>query len=134
MLLLPKSFGCVEHGVYRSALPQAEHPAHLALPHLRSVVVVSPQRPHLFVLQHLAARSFAVHDMVEELMPSGSPAPFADSAVRRAKEPVLTPKELPTLMRDFSGLHEVGIVIDLVRRLHRWSLTAVLDEYRSVAY
>ena len=134
VLLPPSKFGVVEPRLYRSSIPQEPNLPYLRVLALRSVVLLSTQRPHRTVLRFLNDNHIALHHVgADELVPLDSSQPIADSVIKRALELVLNPATLPVLVCDFGGLHQVGILVGVLRRLQHWNLNSVLGEYKSFA-
>ncbi len=132
VLLPPSKFGVVEPCLYRSSIPQEPNLPYLHVLALRSIVVLSTQRPHRTVLRFLNDNQIALHHVgADELVPLDSSQPIANSAIKRALELVLDPSRLPALVCDFGGLHQVGILVGVLRRLQSWNLNSVLGEYKS---
>jgi tyrosine-protein phosphatase SIW14 len=53
--------------------------------------------------------------------------------VLQVLEIILDPQAHPVLVHCNQGNHRVGCVMGLLRKLQRWSLTAIFDEYRRFA-
>lgn len=130
----PDMFGAVEQGLYRSSLPQTSNLSHLRVLRLRSVVVLSPQQPTRTVRNFFDEQSIELfHTGASNWVHPGSWKPVSDEAIKQSLEIVLDKRYLPALLCDVGGLHLVGVVVGVLRRLQQWNLNSIVDEYRAFA-
>ncbi len=134
VILPPDNFGIVEPGLYRSSLPQALNFSHLRGLHLRSVVVLSEERPTRTAQNFFEAQGITVfHTGANAWVRSGSWKPISDEVVKDSLQIVLCRDNLPALVCDVGGLHLVGMLVGCLRRLQHWNVNSAVDEYRAYA-
>ncbi|KAK4529973.1 hypothetical protein CCYA_CCYA03G0830 [Cyanidiococcus yangmingshanensis] len=131
----PDSFGIVERGVYRSNLPHPLSFPFLKQLNLKTVLLLSQESPTRVVTQffednhvellHLGMRIFKPSEA------SWKPCP--EELVKEALEIVLYRPAHPLLICGASGVHAVGVVVGCLRKLLGWSLSSIVNEYRSYA-
>lgn len=131
--ITPK-FATIQSNLYRSSKPRVEDLSHLAALSLTSVVILCPQKLPPLVSNFLLRNKVRLeHVGAEELIPDDSPYRVADKAIKRALEYVLDSANLPALVCDLAGIHEIGVFVGVLRRIQSWNLCSVLHEYRSFA-
>jgi tyrosine-protein phosphatase OCA1 len=59
--------------------------------------------------------------------------PLSEEIVVSALKLILDPKNYPLLVMCGLGRHRTGTVIGCLRKLQRWNLTSIFDEYRRYA-
>lgn len=67
---------------------------------------------------------------------SGNKEPFVKippDLVTEAVKVVLDPRNQPILIHCNRGKHRTGCLVGVIRRLQRWLLTIIFDEYRKFA-
>lgn len=132
-LTAPERFATVEAGLYRSAFPSEASISFLSTLGLRTAVNLSHER-----LQHSVASFFLTRDVrvvhLAEVVPVDmEDGVIANDVLKEALEYALDGAAYPLLLMSSSGNHGVGAAIGCLRRLQGWTISAVLDEYRSFA-
>lgn len=131
-ILPPENFAMVWRGVYRSGFPTKKNLAFLQQLGLRSILYLCPEEypdSHLGFLEEQGVQllQFGV---------TGNKEPFeemADDVVRAALRAVIDPANHPLLIHCNQGKHRTGCLVGCLRRMQRWSLVAICDEYRRFA-
>jgi len=59
--------------------------------------------------------------------------PVSEDVVIRALRVILNPENYPLLVCCNLGRHRTGTVLGCLRKLQRWNLTSILEEYRRYA-
>mmetsp|Transcript_63883 Transcript_63883/g.151108 ORF Transcript_63883/g.151108 Transcript_63883/m.151108 type:complete len:96 (+) Transcript_63883:223-510(+) len=59
--------------------------------------------------------------------------PMSEEIIKRALELVLNVDCYPLCLIDSVGRHRVGTVVGCLRKLQRWNLTSIFEEYRRYA-
>lgn len=130
----PDSFAVVETGVYRSSVPNPENFTHLRGLGLRSVVILSAERPGRDTLDFFRENNIKVlHTGRHEWAPKTSWKPISEEVVKESLELILREDTHPVLVCDVGGIHLVGMLVGCLRRLQHWNLNSVVDEYRAFA-
>jgi Tyrosine phosphatase family len=127
----PPVYSIIERGIYRSCLANEANIRFLSRLQLRSLVFLVPER------LPKCMRSF-VHDNKVELRHQGLRSwqpdltwqPVNEQLVKEALEFVLDVSNHPVMIMCPSGVSEAGVVLGCLRRMQRWAMSSVIDEYR----
>jgi len=65
--------------------------------------------------------------------PEATWKPISEELIKEALQIVLDVTKHPILIACTSGIHQTGTLVGCLRRLQRWSLNSIVDEYRSFA-
>ena len=131
-ILPPENFAMVWRGVYRSGFPTKKNLAFLQQLGLRSILYLCPEEypdSHVGFLEEQGVQ--LLHFGV-----TGNKEPFdemSDDVVRAALRAVIDPANHPLLIHCNQGKHRTGCLVGCLRRMQRWSLVAICDEYRRFA-
>ncbi|XP_020156934.1 inositol diphosphatase DSP4 [Aegilops tauschii subsp. strangulata] len=131
-LVPPLNFAMVDHGVYRSGFPDASNLPFLETLRLRSVLCLCPEPYPEANQEFLRARGIRLF----QLGIDGSKEPFVsipEDTIREALKVVLDTRNHPVLIHCKRGKHRTGCVVGCLRKLQRWCLTSVFDEYQRFA-
>eukprot|EP00658_Telonema_sp_P-2_P009969 TRINITY_DN13724_c0_g1_i3.p1 TRINITY_DN13724_c0_g1~~TRINITY_DN13724_c0_g1_i3.p1 ORF type:complete len:219 (+),score=57.37 TRINITY_DN13724_c0_g1_i3:231-887(+) len=131
-LLPPDKFSMVEDGVYRSNAITAANFDFIKRLGLRTVVLLSPEMPLRALTDFLKHQSVQLIELGLRIWSPDSKA-VSEEMVKEALEFVLDASCHPLLIMCSSGVHRTGVVFGCLRRLERWSVSAVIEEYRSFA-
>ncbi|CAM9209016.1 unnamed protein product [Discosporangium mesarthrocarpum] len=131
MFFPPMSFGLVEEGLYRSALPSEINYPFLERLRLKTIIYlfpeeIDPQLESFLEDQEIRLISLGEHDEKR----NKSWAPVAEETVLLALENIVDSTQYPLLITCSTGKHRTGIVVACLRKLQRWSLTSIFEEYR----
>ncbi|KAL7409744.1 protein-tyrosine phosphatase [Mrakia frigida] len=149
-LVPPTNFGLVEEGLYRSGQPTEINFPFIEKLQLKAVVWVAPEEPSERFLQFLTSHSIPFHPVCPPshhhptfnnhsnngaggggyLDPSN---PIDEPTVIAALHLLLKPGNYPCLVMCGLGRHRTGTVVGCLRKLQRWSLSSILEEYRRYA-
>jgi tyrosine-protein phosphatase SIW14 len=127
----PEKFGVVEPRVYRSAFPGPDSFTHLKLLGLHTVVNLSQEAVTRPVLAFFAEAAVEVVDVGLAVWTHPSCTPTSPELINEAMRYVLDPARHPLLIMSSSGTHQVGALVGCLRRLQRWNLASVFEEYRA---
>eukprot|EP01006_Ploeotia_vitrea_P026767 TRINITY_DN59717_c0_g1_i1.p1 TRINITY_DN59717_c0_g1~~TRINITY_DN59717_c0_g1_i1.p1 ORF type:complete len:194 (+),score=78.81 TRINITY_DN59717_c0_g1_i1:41-622(+) len=128
----PTNFGVVEDGLYRSGLPTELNYPFLETLRLRTIVYLAPEEPP----EHLA--HFAADEDVRLMHLGASSAkspwkPVSEDLVLAALDVLTDSRRYPLLVCCHLGRHRTGTVVGCLRKLQRWNLASIFDEYRRYA-
>lgn len=133
MVECPPNFGMTVSGVYRSSFPRSEHFEFLKTLNLKSILVLIAEpypQENLNFCQEQGIELFRVPL-------SGNKEPFVHvdpETIAHALRIVSEPANWPILIHCNQGKHRTGCVVGCFRRMQRWSLSLIFEEYRRYAY
>ncbi|KAL7664501.1 Tyrosine-protein phosphatase domain-containing protein [[Candida] zeylanoides] len=128
----PENFAPVINTIYRSSFPQPTNFEFLTTLKLKSVLCLIPEEYpelHRRFLQEQGIKLF-------QLGMSGNKEPFvkiSGELITEAIKIVINPANQPILIHCNRGKHRTGCLVGVLRRLQKWSLTIIFDEYRKFA-
>ena len=122
----------VWRGIYRSSFPTKRNFSFLKHLRIRSVVYLCPEEypeSHVSFLHGIGAQllQFGVE---------GNKEPFdeiPEDIVRTALSAVLDTRNHPLIIHCNQGKHRTGCLVGCLRKVQRWSLVAIFDEYQRFA-
>lgn len=128
----PENFAPVINNIYRSSFPQPPNFSFLKTLKLKSVLCLIPEeypQSHEDFFEQEGIQLF-------QLGMSGNKEPFvkiSGDLITEAIKIVINPENQPILIHCNRGKHRTGCLVGVLRRLQRWSLTIIFDEYRKFA-
>lgn len=128
----PENFAPVINNIYRSSFPQANNFSFLKRLKLKSILCLIPEDYPDIHRQFLEEENIKLF----QLGLSGNKEPFvviSHDLVTEALKIVLDPENQPILIHCNRGKHRTGCLVGILRRLQKWSLTIIFDEYRKFA-
>ncbi|KAH0462643.1 hypothetical protein IEQ34_010218 [Dendrobium chrysotoxum] len=129
----PLNFAVVETGVFRSGFPEAGNFSFLRSLRLRSVVYLCPEPYPEANLEFLEDNGIRLFQFGIE----GHKEPFGNNIpeemIREALKVVLDVRNHPLLIHCNRGKHRTGCVVGCLRKLQKWCLSSVFDEYHRFA-
>ncbi|KAF0917414.1 hypothetical protein E2562_017863 [Oryza meyeriana var. granulata] len=132
LLVPPLNFAMVDHGVYRSGFPDVSNLPFLESLRLRSVLCLCPEPYPEANQEFLRAHGIRLFQFGID----GSKEPFVnipEDRIREALKVVLDVTNHPVLIHCKRGKHRTGCVVGCLRKLQRWCLTSIFDEYQRFA-
>ncbi|KAG2225497.1 hypothetical protein INT45_010324 [Circinella minor] len=131
-LVPPLNFAMVAPGVYRSGHPNRQNFSFLRKLGLRTIMYFAmedypPEMQHF--IQHEGLEVF--HYKME-----GNKEPFIElnpEDITDALTKLLDEKNHPVLIHCLKGKHRIGCLVGCLRKIQRWSMTSIFDEYRKFA-
>ncbi|KAF7100152.1 hypothetical protein CFC21_108100 [Triticum aestivum] len=131
-LVPPLNFAMVDDGIYRSGFPAAANFRFLKSLNLRSIVYLCPEPYPETNTEFLEKNGIKLHQFGIE----GRKEPFVeipDEKIREALKVVLDVRNQPLLIHCKRGKHRTGCVVGCMRKLQKWCLSSVFDEYQRFA-
>ncbi|CAK7896585.1 inositol phosphatase Siw14p [[Candida] anglica] len=125
----PENFAPVINTIYRSSFPQPINFTFLKKLKLKSILCLIPEEYpeiHTNFLKDEGVKLF-------QLGMSGNKEPFvkiSSELITEAIKIVINPENQPILIHCNRGKHRTGCLVGVLRRLQKWSLTIIFDEYR----
>ncbi|KAK6202931.1 tyrosine phosphatase family-domain-containing protein [Scheffersomyces amazonensis] len=128
----PENFSTVVNKIYRSSFPQPLNFSFLKTLKLKSILCLIPEDYPQLQLEFLKQENIKLF----QLGMSGNKEPFVKinhDLITEAIKIVINPENQPILIHCNRGKHRTGCLIGVLRRLQKWSLTIIFDEYRKFA-
>ncbi|XP_024529199.1 tyrosine-protein phosphatase DSP1 [Selaginella moellendorffii] len=132
LLIPPLNFAVVDRGIYRSGYPNITNLPFLGKRRLKSIICLCPELYPDYILEFLRKNEITLFHLGID----GNKEPFVDipeDVIRLALKNLLDPGNHPVLIHCNKGKHRTGCLVGCLRKLQRWSLTAIFDEYRRFA-
>eukprot|EP00013_Stygamoeba_regulata_P006294 CAMPEP_0177630384 /NCGR_PEP_ID=MMETSP0447-20121125/1182_1 /TAXON_ID=0 /ORGANISM="Stygamoeba regulata, Strain BSH-02190019" /LENGTH=183 /DNA_ID=CAMNT_0019131787 /DNA_START=52 /DNA_END=603 /DNA_ORIENTATION=+ len=132
LLIPPLNFAMVAPGIYRSGYPNIKNHRFLKKLGLKSILYLCPEPyselNHDFIKKNnITLFQFGVH---------GNKEPFVDipqDTINEALKVLLDKRNFPILIHCNKGKHRTGCLVGCLRKVQRWSLTYIFDEYTRYA-
>ncbi|SCV72250.1 BQ2448_4944 [Microbotryum intermedium] len=121
VLIPPPNFGMVEDSLYRSGQPSELNFPFLEKLALKSIICLTFLDDQGIKLYHLGVENAVNYD------------PITEEVVLQALDLVLNPANAPLMVMCNLGRHRTGTVVGIFRKLQRWNLASILEEYRRFA-
>ncbi|KAL3740811.1 hypothetical protein ACJRO7_022001 [Eucalyptus globulus] len=128
----PLNFAMVDGGVFRSGFPDGANFSFLQSLGLRSVICLCPEPYPEGNSEVLAANGIRLFQFGIE----NCKEPFInipDEAIREALKVLLDVRNHPVLIHCKRGKHRTGCLVGCLRKLQRWCLSSIFDEYQRFA-
>lgn len=128
----PLNFAMVDCGVFRSGFPDTANFTFLQTLGLRSIIYLCPEpypEPNIEFLKCNGIRLF-------QFGIDGCKEPFVnipEDTIREALKVVLDKRNHPLLIHCKRGKHRTGCLVGCLRKLQRWCLSSIFDEYQRFA-
>ena len=132
-ILIPNiNFSMVSPGVFRSGYPSKKNFPFLKKIGLKSIVYLAPEEYAHANQEFARANGITIYQFGVE----GNKEPFVDipeEVIRAALVVILDRRNHPLLIHCNKGKHRTGVTVGCIRKVQRWSLTSIFDEYRRFA-
>jgi len=128
----PINFGCVEDDLYRSGSPNELNFPFLEKLKLKKIIFLAPEDPSENLQQFVNDQDIQlIHLGLDTHQNSWNP--ISEEIVISALKLILDPDNYPLLVMCGLGRHRTGTVIGCLRKLQKWNLTSIFEEYRRYA-
>ncbi|CAN0914376.1 Tyrosine-protein phosphatase DSP1 [Linum grandiflorum] len=131
-LLPPLNFAMVDNGIFRSGFPNSTNFSFVQTLGLRSIICMCPEPYPEANMEFLKENGIRLFQFGIE----GYKEPFVnipDDMIREALRVVLDVKNHPILIHCKRGKHRTGCVVGCMRKLQKWCLSSIFDEYQRFA-
>ncbi|KAG2688477.1 hypothetical protein I3760_09G097500 [Carya illinoinensis] len=132
LLVPPLNFAMVNKGVFRSGFPDSANFGFLKSLGLRSIICLCPETYPQANNEFLKTNGIKLFQFGID----GCKEPFVnipEETIRGALKVVLDARNHPLLIHCKRGKHRTGCLVGCLRRLQRWCLSSVFDEYQRFA-
>lgn len=128
----PLNFAMVDNGIFRSGFPNAANFSFLQSLRLRSILCLCPEPYPEANLEFLRANGIRLFQFGID----GCKEPFVnipEDTIREALKVVIDVHNHPLLIHCKRGKHRTGCLVGCLRKLQKWCLSSVFDEYQRFA-
>lgn len=138
VLFPPLNYAVVEDGIYRSATPSELNFPFLHTLNLKSIITLSPEvitGHFLSFVNDLSINNICL-DSSSQTRVSGlivEASVISEETVIEVLKLLSNKDNLPLLITCRTGKKLTGAVVGCLRKLQRWSLVSILEEYRRLA-
>ncbi|KAG5232016.1 tyrosine-protein phosphatase DSP [Salix suchowensis] len=131
-LIPPLNFAMVDNGIFRSGFPDSDNFSFLQTLGLRTIICLCPEPYPEATTEFLKDGGIKLYQFGIE----GYKEPFVNipqDTIREALKVVLDAKNHPVLIHCKRGKHRTGCLVGCLRKLQKWCLTSIFDEYQRFA-
>ncbi|CAN1232688.1 Tyrosine-protein phosphatase DSP1, partial [Linum perenne] len=131
-LLPPLNFAMVDNGIFRSGFPNSTNFSFVKTLGLRSIICMCPEMYPAANKEFLKENGIRLFQFGIE----GYKEPFVnipEDMIHEALKVVLDVKNHPILIHCKRGKHRTGCVVGCLRKLQKWCLSSIFDEYQRFA-
>ncbi|CAN1843414.1 Tyrosine-protein phosphatase DSP1, partial [Linum perenne] len=131
-LLPPLNFSMVDNGIFRSGFPNSTNFSFVKTLGLRSIICMCPEMYPAANKEFLKENGIRLFQFGIE----GYKEPFVnipEDMIHEALKVVLDVKNHPILIHCKRGKHRTGCVVGCLRKLQKWCLSSIFDEYQRFA-
>eukprot|EP00124_Ichthyophonus_hoferi_P001043 Ihof_evm5s47 gene=Ihof_evmTU5s47 len=128
----PLNFGMVEEDVYRCGQPSELNFPFMEKLDIKKIIFLAPEDPSSELLNFVDDQDIALVHLGQN-NPTNAWTPISEEAVLEAVQIILDPKSYPLMVMCNLGRHRTGTLIGCLRKLQRWNLTSIFEEYRRYA-
>ncbi|XP_030539718.1 tyrosine-protein phosphatase DSP1-like isoform X1 [Rhodamnia argentea] len=128
----PLNFAPVDNGIFRSGFPDSANFSFLQTLGLRSIIYLCPEPYPEANVEFLKSNGIKLFQFGIE----GYKEPFVyipEETVREALKVLLDVRNHPILIHCKRGKHRTGCLVGCLRKLQRWCLSSIFDEYQRFA-
>lgn len=128
----PFNFAMVDNGIFRSGFPDTSNLPFLQTLGLRSVIYLCPEPYPESISEFLKANGIHLFQFGIEMCKE----PFVNipaDLIREALKVTLDTRNHPVLIHCKRGKHRTGCLVGCLRKLQKWCLSSIFDEYQRFA-
>jgi len=128
----PINWGMVEEDLYRSGQPNVLNFPFLEKLNLKTIIWLAPDDPTQQFYNFVDDQGIElIHLGMDSQTRISNPwNPISEDTVVSALKLILDPKNYPLSVMCNLGRHRTGTVIGCLRKIQRWNLTSIFEEYR----
>ncbi|KAK4056647.1 tyrosine-protein phosphatase required for protection against superoxide stress (By similarity) [Microbotryomycetes sp. JL221] len=131
MLIPPLNFGMIEDGLYRSSQPLELNFPFVEKLKLKTMVWLAPEDPSHRFLNFVDDQQIKLHHLRVDNAVNYDP--ITEEVVLQALDIIINKDNAPLMIMCNLGRHRTGTVVGIFRKLQRWNLASILEEYRRYA-
>lgn len=131
-LVPPLNFGYVEADLFRSGLPEEVNFPFMETLRLKKIIYLAPDPPSTAFLNFVKDQNIQfVH--LGAIVTKNLWEPITEDLILFGLEQILDRSNYPLAVMCKLGRHRTGTLVGCLRKLQRWNLTSILEEYRRFA-
>ncbi|KAG2179131.1 hypothetical protein NQZ79_g1231 [Umbelopsis isabellina] len=128
----PLNYGMIEEDLYRSGQPNELNFPFLEKLGLKTVVWLAPEEPNQRFCDFIDDQEIQLYHL-GVISTVNAWDPITEEAVLEALDIILNPRNYPMMIMCNLGRHRTGTIVGCLRKLQRWNLTSIFEEYRRYA-
>lgn len=129
-LIPPTNFGIVEEDLYRSGMPNELNFPFLERLQLKTIIYLASDEVSDKLVDFIDDQGIDLIPLAPEEEDAPAPwKPISEEVVLSAMELLLDPTMYPIYVFCSQGRHRTGTVMGCLRKLQRWSLSSIFEEY-----
>ncbi|KAF7817758.1 putative tyrosine-protein phosphatase [Senna tora] len=132
ILLPPLNFSTVEDNIFRSSFPRPSNFPFLQTLNLRTIIYLCPEPYPLENLEFLRSQDIRLFQFGIEGKTELS-VPFVKNTIMEALKILIDVRNHPVLIHCNQGKHRTGCLVGCLRKLQKWCLSSVFEEYKRFA-
>eukprot|EP01104_Vermistella_antarctica_P006223 TRINITY_DN16944_c0_g1_i1.p1 TRINITY_DN16944_c0_g1~~TRINITY_DN16944_c0_g1_i1.p1 ORF type:complete len:165 (+),score=26.31 TRINITY_DN16944_c0_g1_i1:351-845(+) len=126
----PPNFGYVEEDLYRSGHPNVLNFPFLERLKIRKIIYLAPDDPSDDFLNFIDDQGIELYHLGVDGSYGNPWSTITEDVVIQAMNLMLNPDNYPMYVCCNLGRHRTGTIIGCLRKLQRWNLTSIFEEYR----
>eukprot|EP00762_Andalucia_godoyi_P000115 ANDGO_02383.mRNA.1 putative tyrosine-protein phosphatase DG1060 len=131
-LVPPLNFGYVEADLFRSGLPEEINFPFMETLHLKKIIYLAPDAPSQAFMNFVKDQNIQfIH--LGAIVAKNLWEPITEDLILFGLEQILNRNNYPLAVMCKLGRHRTGTLVGCLRKLQRWNLTSILEEYRRFA-
>ncbi|KAF3917520.1 hypothetical protein ABW21_db0209691 [Orbilia brochopaga] len=130
---VPKNFSMVWPGVYRSSFPAESNFPYLQMLKLKTILTLIPEKYPETNVEFM--RSNEIQHI--QIGIAANKEPFVEvplDKITQAVSIILDKRNHPILIHCNKGKHRTGCIVGCLRKIQKWTLSNVFDEYRRFSH
>jgi len=133
-LIPPTNFGIVEADLYRSGMPNELNFPFLERLQLKTIIYLASDEVPDKLADFIDDQGIDLIPFVPDEEEAPTPwKPISEGIVLSALELLLDPSMYPIYVMCSQGRHRTGTVMGCLRKLQRWALSSIFEEYHRYA-
>ncbi|KAK2377346.1 Phosphotyrosine protein phosphatases superfamily protein [Trifolium repens] len=132
LFIPPLNFAMVDNGIFRSGFPEPSNFSFLQTLGIRSIIYLCPEPYPEANMEFLKSNGIKLYHFGIE----GHKEPFVnipEDTIREALKVLLDVRNHPVIIHCKRGKHRTGCLVGCYRKLQKWCLSSVFDEYQRFA-
>ncbi|CAJ0882152.1 8876_t:CDS:2 [Entrophospora sp. SA101] len=129
----PLNYGMIEEDLYRSGQPNELNFPFLEKLGLKTVVWLAPEEPNQRFINFIDDQEIHFYHLGVISSTTNAWDPITEEVVLEALELILNSHNYPMIIMCNLGRHRTGTIVGCLRKLQRWNLTSIFEEYRRYA-
>nr|CAG8459646.1 7677_t:CDS:2 [Entrophospora candida] len=127
------NYGMIEEDLYRSGQPNELNFPFLEKLGLKTVVWLAPEEPNQRFINFIDDQEIHFYHLGVISSTTNAWDPITEEVVLEALELILNSHNYPMIIMCNLGRHRTGTIVGCLRKLQRWNLTSIFEEYRRYA-